>query len=85
MNSKIKLKFEGIPVGYEIRAYDFEPRHDRPNRYIEGVIVSLYDEDFMGYEVLVTHDTLCEVPRTTVIVPMEISFLDYDNRIEVIK
>ena len=35
------LKFEHIPVGAYIRAYDFEPCRGREDKYIEGEVVAL--------------------------------------------
>lgn len=58
------LKFSGIEVGARIRAYDFKPMGDRPDSYVEGVIVE--DMVFQGskvYRVTVDFDSVFEDAR----------------------
>jgi len=80
------LKFDGLAVGTKIRAYDFQPMSDRPDRFVEGIITSETSE--LGpdmYTIDVTKDTgFPENPRIEVFVPKEVIFMEYDNRIEVI-
>jgi len=79
------LKFEGIPVGTKIRAYDFEPMNGRADRYVEGTITKLYDDQYEGYVVAVEKDTLhSKNERTEIIVPYEVGFLEYDERVTVL-
>lgn len=79
------LKFEGIPVGTKIRAYDFEPRPGVTDKYIEGEIVGLYDKEYRAYIVNVEKDTLYpDNPRIDVFVPFEISLMEFDERVTII-
>lgn len=79
------LKFEGIPVGTKIRAYDHEPMEGRTDRYVEGTITELYDYEYKGYIVAVEKDTCFKSnPRKEVVVPYEVSFFDYDERVTVL-
>jgi len=81
------LKFDGIPVGTKIRAYDFKPMSDRDDMFIEGIITES-DDNIFGkdvYEVTVTKDTAFDTqPRDVVYVPKEVLFMEYDNRIVVL-
>ncbi len=87
----MKLKFDGINVGSVIRAYDFEPLGDRPDRYIDGEIVEVVDgvkdlTDAKMYRVRVEVDTLYpENPRPEVFVPMEVlGRSEWDGRVTVL-
>lgn len=81
------LKHEGkAKVGEKIRAYDFEPREGVGERYVEGWIKKITNSREQplatGYLITVTLDTLCEPgERTEVFVPMETSFMDWDDRV----
>ena len=77
------LKFAGIPLNTTIRAYDFQPMQGRKDMYIEGVITGIDTDQFDGYMVQVTKDS--DGDRTIVKVPMEVSFLEYDERITILK
>lgn len=82
------LKFAGIKVGSKIRAYDFKPMSDRPDSFVEGVITAagMVPEGGMAYTIDVTADSVFESGgRTVVHVPMQVAFLEYDNRIEVLE
>lgn len=79
------LKFEGIPVGNVVRAYDFKPMESRPDSYIEGVIFGEFSGPYKGYRVRVINDSDKEDVKYSrigleVIVPMEVSH-DYDGRV----
>ena len=76
------LKFEGkFAVGNRVRAYDFKPSSDRPEQFVEGVITAI-DNGFGGYVVKVETDSVfTKNPRPEVIVPFEVFFMEFDNRI----
>jgi len=89
-----KLKFEGIPVGTRIRAYDFEPMEGRPERYVEGVIIEslMTPERYAAYKIFADSDSCAHVNKhgdewsrvnEAVYVPHEVTF-DYDKRIEIL-
>ncbi len=88
-----KLKFEGIPVGTYIRAYDFEPIEGRKDCFIEGTIKSVVDKGFLAYAIVVEYDSWDEdvsdiKPEHSRVgveyfVPLESTF-DYDGRVEVL-
>jgi len=88
------LKFEGIPVGSKIRAYDFEPMPGRGECYAEGVIDSLTTiYGTKAYSVTVSREVWDGSPlvgddegrRLSIYVPMEVSFLEYDSRVTVLE
>jgi len=88
------LKFEGIKIGTRIRAYDFEPCPGRPDVFIEGVIIGIYDEEYKAYIVSCDYDeTEYAYPEEdrysrigdSIRVPMEVSPTEYDGRIVEIK
>lgn len=88
------LKFEHIPVGHEIRAYDFEPVGDyRDELYVEGEVVR--HDEVHGAKVLVITCN-CDsgnsvYPRNgrkqltrvgaEVFVPMEMAMMEWDERV----
>ena len=81
------FKHQGYQVGEFIRAYDFKPMSDREDLFVEGEIVrsdlGTREVPFAHYVIRVTKDTAYpEEPREEVYVPMEVSFLEYDNRVE---
>lgn len=84
------LKFEGLTVGTKIRAYDFQPmtnKEEYPDRFVEGDIVEAGFVPEAGakmYTVNVTKDSAYKTAREVVYVPMQVSFMEYDNRIEVL-
>jgi len=77
------LKYEGIAkVGDVIRSYDFAGNKDC---YIEGMVLEINPASSIGYKaygVEVTKDTLDNRVGEMVYVPMEVSILEYDGRIE---
>jgi len=77
------LKFADIPKDTLIRAYDFQPMPGRPDKFIEGVIISENHDQYAGYRVLVTKDSTGS-NRTTVKVPMEIGITEFDDRITIL-
>ena len=78
-------------VGDVIRAYDF--RGD--SAHIEGVVIDkgmirhpvLGVEMYAGYTVQITKDTMAEGSRAgdTGYVPFETDFMEYDERVELVK
>lgn len=76
------LKFEGIPIGTNIRAYDFEPCPGREDCYIEGKIIGIDKVSFHGYVVEVTFDSWSPEGggRERVKVPFETG-MDWDGRV----
>ena len=79
------LKFENkFSVGDRIRAYDFPPMEDTPDRFIEGVITSVSSSS-SAYVVSVENDTVfTKQPRDEVMVPFEVFFLEFDQRVTAI-
>lgn len=83
------LKFEGIPVGTKIRAYCHEPMEGRSDRYVEGVINRVSTErGYNAYEVSVLKDTTFPESHnrvgSLVFVPLEVGFMEYDERVSVL-
>ena len=79
-----KLKFDGkAVVGETIRAYDFHPFAGRPDVYIEGIVrdIRQVPEGFKAFVVECTFDTNASRVGSTIYVPLETSFADYDSRI----
>ena len=78
------LKFEGILVGTKIKAFDFEPFHNRPNMYVVGKITGTTVRDGAKFYIIdCTEDTgLPRRPRVgqEVYVPMETT-MDFDRRV----
>ena len=72
-------------VGDTIRAYDFRgmPEH------IEGVVVDkgMCPAGYYAYTIAITKDTLGKGSRVgdTGYVPFETSFMEYDERVELVK
>jgi len=81
------LKFENTAeVGQTIRAYDFEIMPDRPDRYVEGVVIDKTDRNGTAvYVIKCTVDTGfpegCGRVGVEVYVPMQVTFVEHDNRI----
>jgi len=79
------LKFSGFKVGQTIKAFDFMPMADRPDRFVQGKIVSIpEDRGYACYEVksdafLGNYDE-----GVSVFVPMELDFMEYDQRVTLI-
>jgi hypothetical protein len=78
------LKFENTAqVGDYIIAFDFQPMSDRPDSFVSGRVI---DKGMFGgvpaYKVSVYEDSVfTDNPRLEVIVPFELSFMEYDTRV----
>lgn len=82
--SIMTLKYENVAkIGDRIRSYDF---HGNKDRFIEGKVTSTSNErGFSAFVVVVDSDD--GSPHgirvgQTVLVPMEVAFMEYDGRIE---
>jgi hypothetical protein len=72
------LKFEGkFSIGDYVRAYDFKPRPDVSELYVEGYIREISRD---GYVIEVVKDTVFK-HRTEIVAPFEVFFMEFDNRI----
>ena len=70
-------------VGEVIRSYDFEPMTDRPDSYIEGIVIS--KQDFM-YHIAVQNSVFAGKKEQvqvgeTVQTPMRLVMMEYEDRI----
>ena len=93
------LKFEHIKPGTYVRAYDFEPREDVTERYVEGTVIR--HGEMPGYPGAKALVVLCDVDTTwpaenyqgqeytrvgeEVFVPMELGITEYDGRVQVVR
>ena len=82
-----KLKFEGkFEIGTYIRAYDFEPIHNREDMYVEGQVIGITeDRGYKAYVITCTVDMYEGNPNgdrvgVTIYVQME-TIDDYDHRV----
>jgi len=79
------LKFENdFTVGDKIRAYDFRPTSDRPAMYVEGTVVDagMTEGGYKAFTIKVSRDTTpAQRIGDFVFVPMQVSLMEYDNRI----
>ena len=81
------LKHSGYKIGQTIKSFDFEPMESRPDRFVQGEIIDIpQNRGYDCYEVKADkisskHYTVGE----SVFVPMEVMFLEYDNRIQEVK
>ena len=74
----MQIEREILAIGTMVRAYDFQPCGDRPDRFIEGEILDNGD-DF--YTIKVTKDTLfIEDPRPEIFTPIQ-NWFDWEGRI----
>lgn len=74
-----------------IRAYDFKPMADRPDCYIEGIVLDagmikhpeLGCDLFEGYTILIIEASSEDDPRIgdTGYVPFKLDFMEFDGRI----
>lgn len=80
------LKFENVAeIGDIVRAYDFKPMPDRKDRYIEGKVIArdINEGGILFYEIEVETDSCYpDNPRDTVLVPYQVAFLEFDNRVQ---
>ena len=71
-------------VGEVIRSYDFKPMTDRPNSYVEGIVIS--KRDFM-YHIAVQNRVFAGKKEPvqvgeTVQTPMRLVIMEYPDRIQ---
>jgi len=79
------LKFGGFKVGQTIKAFDFMPMDGRPDRFVQGKIVSIpEDRGYACYEVKSDAFLGDYDEGVSVFVPMELDFMEYDQRITLI-
>ena len=83
------LKFEGIPLGTTIKAYDFEPFPGRRDRYVVGKIANTVVRDgALFYVIACTEDSAFPEDDNRVgldvFVPMEMC-MDFDERVTVVE
>ena len=80
------LKFEGFEVGQRIKAYDFKPFEGREENYVLGKIIEIVTHyGAKCYLIAVEEDTMRKAgARTEVFVPMEVAFMEYDERISLV-
>jgi len=81
------LRFENkFKVGQKIKAYDFKSMTGRPDRFIIGKIEEITDK--VGYKAYVTRVTF-DVDDHRVgqlsYIPMGVSMMEYNERIQLIK
>jgi hypothetical protein len=91
------LKFSNIASeGQTIRAYDFKPSSDRPDQFVEGVVLNANNDSqgFAAIKIKVTRDhsdgdDLSEFGLgrvgSVVYVPQEVSTLEWDGRVSVVE
>jgi len=88
------LKFEHIPVGHEIRAYDFEPVGDwRDEIYVQGTIKRHDEKEGAKFLVIDCEEDSGPEARkefgsnrpsrvgVEIFIPMETAFFEWDNRV----
>ncbi len=83
------LKFEEkFEVGQIIKAFDFEPSPDRSESFIIGEIIDADNDEqgFMAYKVrqivhIMGGKHYPDEVDTEAWIPMEVSFMDFDERI----
>ena len=91
------LKHEGFKVGQTIKAFDFQPRKEGRECFVEGQIEDVNPEGdrnypFGHYRILCSRDVIAgeEIQGIesrvglTVIVPMETSITEWDGRVEIL-
>tara|TARA_R110000787_G_scaffold16330_1_gene49659 strand:+ start:6050 stop:6325 length:276 start_codon:yes stop_codon:yes gene_type:complete len=78
-------------IGDTIRSFDFKPMPGRNDSYVEGVVVDkgITKNGFMGFTVKVTKrvfgdivDEILSDNSKEIMAPFEMSFLDWDARIQ---
>ena len=85
------LKFEGLQSGTKIRSYDFRPMVGRDDSFVEGTIIDAGSDThgYAAYTIECTFDSHSDDTGgsrigSNIIVPMEVSTGEYDNRITVV-
>ena len=81
------LKYANIAkVGQTIRAYDFKPMAGRDDCFVEGVVKKIDNKGYDCFVIDVTKDSWSDAQDAgrvgqEVLVPFEVSFMEYDGRI----
>ena len=72
--------------GTKIKAFDFMPAPDRPDCYVEGIVLKQSSEmGFNAFLIEVTKDTVYKTGgREEVWVPIQVSFMEYEERISIV-
>jgi len=88
------LKFEDkVEICQRVRAFDFQPMKGREDCYIEGRVTGIsIDNGVKAFVVRCSKDSWDELDGGgkfsrvghAVLVPMEVAFMEYDNRIVVL-
>jgi len=79
------LKFEGLKVGQVIKAFDFKPMEGCFDRFVQGTIVEImFHQMVKCYKIISEQDWFEDRIGQEVFVPMEVTFLEYDNRITLV-
>ena len=82
------LKFEGVAkVGEFIKAMDFRPYEGRDDMFVIGKVAKIVQNDFEGqyapaYMIDCVYDTEGVRVGQEVFVPFEVSYSDWDNRVQ---
>jgi hypothetical protein len=93
LRKEIKMtNFENTAeIGDTIRSFDFKPMPGRNDSYVEGVVVEkgITKNGFMGFTIKVTKqvfgdivDEILSDNSKEIMAPFEMSFLDWDARIQ---
>jgi hypothetical protein len=81
------LKYANVAqVGDVIRAYDFKPMLGRDDCFVEGVVTKIDNKGYDCFVIKVTKDSWSDASDTgrvgqEVLVPFQVSFMEYDGRI----
>ena len=82
------LKFEGIPVGTKVKAFDFRPMEDRPDSYMVGYVIGKTTRNHAKFLVLdLTKHIVFGRPVSIEgdegigYVPMELAWGEFDERV----
>ena len=86
------LKFEGkFKIGDKIKSYDFPPMPDRESSWLEGTIIDDFNTEhgFNSFKVVITKRIFSGTTDSEEIgdfawVPHQVSFLEYDERIQLL-
>lgn len=74
------MKHDNFKVGEYIKAFDFKPCPDRPDRFRVGQIINVNPEG-TAEQPYAHYIIYCVVTHCTAFIPMQISFDEYDKRI----
>lgn len=81
-----------VEIGQRVRAFDFQPMEGRRDCYVEGRVTGIsIEHGFKAFVVRCDVDSLYGSEGVShsrvgqaILVPMEVDFMEYDNRIVVI-